>query len=102
MLRPSNRNVTAVRRVRITSSARAAPAPNPVSMTFQLSNKSTKRMHFAGTSFRALLRAANSCGLRTLKLGQVLQKGPQPFDDYKTTAVGTGECQCRIATPCIV
>jgi len=45
---------------------------------------------FVGRSILALLPCANSDGLGALKLGQVLQKGPQTFDDFSTTAVGTG------------
>src|SRR5712692_9383879 len=99
---PSNRNVTAIRRVRITSThlfrhksqtRHDLPTERP-----NLRN----RVPSVGTSFPALLPCANSCGLRALKVGQVLQKGPQPLDDFHTTAVGTGECQCRTASPCTV
>ena len=103
MRRPSNRNVTAIRRVRITSTARAATSLKPVDMTSPPSGLIPRTAScFVGRSILALLPCANSFGLGALKLGQVLQKGPQPLDDFNTTAVGTGECQCRTASPCTV
>src|SRR3989442_1258588 len=59
------------------------------------------KSHLAGTSLLALPRVPSG-GLSALKLGQVLQKGPQPLDDFSSTAVGTGEWQCHTASRCTV